>query len=301
MKKIKTLALLMAGMICLVACENPGVYNNPTAATLPIEKKYQGNGSYAVDTTSFASRDNTIGKLLVAYPAGLTSTSEKWPLVMTCNPSNTSGEDMLPIMRHLASWGFVVVGNMDKQTGTGRTMSITLDELLAIIEVPGNMFHQKIDTTRIALMGFSQGAYGAVRAATKFDNSRRYRTVYLCSCPRPELGQGMGWDTCTFADFRVPVLMLAGCGKADATAISPLSDMQSNYALMPEGVPCAMGRRVGKDHDKMGGEGDPYMTAWFCHWLLGDTVAARAFCGPDAELLHNERWVDTEIKNMTTE
>ena len=109
----------------------------------------------------------------------------------------------------------------------------------------------------------------------------------------------MGWGGgYTFADFSVPVLMLSGAGFIDANSISPLDKMQANYEALPDGVPCAMARRKGKDHDKMGGEGDPYMTAWFCHWLLGDTEAAKAFCGTGAEMLQNERWIDAQIKNM---
>lgn len=57
-------------------------------------------------------------------------------------------------------------------------------------------------------------------------------------------------------------------------------------------------RRSGKDHEQMGGEGDPYMTAWFEYWLKNDHEAGKAFIGEEAELLHNDRWQDVRIKNF---
>lgn len=300
MKKYRTLAAMMAGLIFLAACnKNVNVYNKPTTAIMPIEKMYQGNGSYAVSTVEFASQNDTIGKLVVAYPDALATGSEKWPLVMTCNPSNTTGEFMMPVMSHLASWGFVVVGNMDKQTGTGRTMSITLDEFIAFGENPGNMFYNKIDTSRIGLMGFSQGAFGSLMAITKYENGSRYKVVYLGSCPQTILGHNMGWGDMDYSQLHTPMLHLIGDGFFDRNTICPPDTLAMIFDhLLPSDLPAATGRRIGKDHDKIAGEGDPYMTAWFCHWLLDDPEAAKAFCGPDAELLHNERWKNAQAKNM---
>ena len=48
----------------------------------------------------------------------------------------------------------------------------------------------------------------------------------------------------------------------------------------------------------MGGEGDPYMTAWFEYWLKNDQEAGKVFLGEDAELLKNDRWQDVRIKNF---
>ena len=300
MKKINTLTLLMVATLCLVACDRDvNVYNNSTKAIMPIENMYQGNGSYEVSTTEFASLNDTIGKLVIAYPTALISSPEKWPLVMTCNPSNTTGEFMMPVMSHLASWGFVVVGNMDKQTGTGHTMSITLDEFIALGETPGNQFYNKIDTSRIGLMGFSQGAFGSLMAITKYANGNRYKVLYLCSCPQPLLGHNMGWGDIDYNQVHTPMLHLIGDGFFDRNTICPPDTLTMIYdQLLPSDLPAATGRRIGKDHDKIAGEGDPYMTAWFCHWLLGDPEAAKAFCGPHPELLHNERWKKAQVKNM---
>lgn len=300
MKTNKTFALLIAGMICLTACgREVNVYNKPTAAILPIEKKYQNNGANEVSTVEFASQNDTIEKLVVAYPTTLMSSSERWPLVMTCNPSNTTGEFMMPVMKHLASWGFIVVGNMDKQTGTGHTMSITLDQFIALGETHGNLFYNKIDTARIGLMGFSQGAFGSLMAITKYANGNRYKALYLGSCPQPLLGHNMGWGDINYSQLHTPMLHLIGNGFIDRKTICPPDTLSMIFdQLLPSDLPAATGRRINKDHDKIAGEGDPYMTAWFCHWLLGDPEAAKAFCGPNAELLHNERWNQTQVRNM---
>jgi hypothetical protein len=47
------------------------------------------------------------------------------------NASDLSAPRYEPFFAHLASWGFVVIGNEDRQTGTGESSSEMLDVLLA--------------------------------------------------------------------------------------------------------------------------------------------------------------------------
>ena len=66
MKKTTMILGSVAILLLAACCSKTDVYNNPTTATLPVEKKYQGNGVYEVSTTEFASPNDTIGKLVIA-------------------------------------------------------------------------------------------------------------------------------------------------------------------------------------------------------------------------------------------
>ena len=55
-----------------------------------------------------------------------------------------------------------------------------------------------------------------------------------------------------------------------------------------------MARRTGADHGDMLTFADGYMTAWFMWKLQGDTDAAGAFIGEQAELLANPLYQDQQ-------
>jgi pimeloyl-ACP methyl ester carboxylesterase len=232
------------------------------------------------------------------YPESLETTDAKWPVVNVGNPSNTDADGMMEMLRHLASWGYIVIDNMDKQTGTGASVSKTLDEFLAISGQDGNLFHGKVDTGKIAIAGYSQGACAVALAATQYPNAGLYKAIYLCSCPQPQLGVNFKWGEYHFADFKAPVLTFAGTGDWDSKIIAPFEVFTQTFDEISDGVPAVQARRTGKDHEQMGGEGDPYMTAWFEYWLKDDREAGKVFLGEDAELLSNARWQDVRIKNF---
>ena len=60
-------------------------------------------------------------------------------------------------------------------------------------------------------------------------------------------------------------------------------------------APKAMARRIGAEHGETLYSADGYVTAWFMWLLKGDTQAAKAFLGPDAELLRNALYQDQQI------
>jgi hypothetical protein len=297
MRRLFFFAAIALMTSCHSKAQNTGFYKN-VETTAVLESKFLASGPETVKVAEFPSDDATIGKIVVVYPESLETTDAKWPVVNIGNPSNTDANGMMDLLRHLASWGYIVIDNMDKQTGTGASVSKTLDEFLAISGQEGNLFHGKVDTDKIAIAGYSQGACAVALAATQYSNSGMYKAVYLCSCPQPQLGINFKWGEYHFADFKAPVLSFAGTGEWDSKIIAPFEVFTKTFDEIPEDIPAVQARRSGKDHEQMGGEGDPYMTAWFEYWLKNDQEAGKVFIGEDAELLHNDRWQDVRIKNF---
>ena len=259
--------LLLIVSFTTVNCQDSkkaGFYKGDIYTSLPIESKYKQNGGEEVARAEYDSDNATIGKIVVVYPQSLLKSVQALPLVNIGNASNTTAYDLMEAMEHLASWGFVGIGNMDKQTGTGSSMSQTLDAFLALAAQQDNQFHDRIDTTKIAIAGYSQGAFGAVMAATAYPNSRAYKAVYLCSCPQKQIGTNFKWGASDFSKICAPLLMVAGTGDWDSKIISPEEAFQANFDETTGDFPVVAARHTSKDHEEMGGEGDPYMTAWFC-------------------------------------
>ena len=108
-----------------------GYYTN-FKSDAPLEMKYSQLGSFETAYTEFPSDNASIGKVRVWYPKALENGEKIWPMIMVVNASGTPAASYEPFFPRLASWGFVVVGNEDGQTGTGETASLTLDYMLHI-------------------------------------------------------------------------------------------------------------------------------------------------------------------------
>ena len=303
LKRIFLCMLCLALLLICFSCQNTnngGFYKGEINTKMPIETKYKKMGSEQVAKVEFNCKNPTIGKIVAVYPHSILRSDHAFPLVNIGNASNTTAYDIIEAMEHLASWGYVVIGNMDKQTGSGSSISQTLDEFLYLAAQHDNLFYGKIDTTKIAIAGYSQGAYGAVMASTAYANSYLYKAVYLCSCPQKQIGINFKWGTTDFSKITAPLLMLAGTGGWDSNIISPEGAFQANFDETTGNFPVLSARHVSKDHEEMGGEGDAYMTAWFSYFLKGDSVAGKAFVGNDAEILKNtDRWINIKRKGLT--
>ena len=208
-----------------------------------------------------------------------------------------------PYFKRLASWGFIVAGNEDRQAGSGESTSLTLDYILKLNGKSDSVFYKKISQTNIGIIGFSQGGAGAIRAATEFENSNRYKTIFTGSAAYPFLAKNMGWEY-DASKIAIPYFMTAGTGSSDDSGVEdiyqkfggvcPLEALKDIYNTMSQDVTKIRARATGAEHEDMLKRPDGYMTAWMCWQLQGDTEAAKAFTGDSAEIMRNTNWQDVE-------
>ena len=267
-----------------------------------LEKKYAGPGSYDVSNTVIKSDDDTIKNIRIWYPTELDNTAEKYPFIIVTNASNTAALNYEPYFERLASWGFIVVGNDDRQAGTGISTSLTLDYMLEQNQNSKSLFYEKIDTRNIGIVGYSQGGAGAVRAVTEYGNSGLYKTIFTGSAAHSYIAQM--WGGYDASKVSIPWFMTAATGTSDDTGakdaatewagVAPLSSLAENYNAMSDNVFKLRARVVGAEHEDMQESTDGYMTAWMLYQLQGDEEAGTALTGENAEILSNPNWQDIE-------
>ena len=268
-----------------------------------LEQKYAGLGSYEVANADYEADDKKIGKYRVWYPKELESTRQEYPLIVITNASNVAAMNYEPYFQRLASWGFIVAGNEDRQAGSGESTSRTLDFVLELNDQSDSVFYKKISQTNIGIIGFSQGGAGAIRAATEFENSNRYKTIFTGSAAYPFLAKNMGWEY-DASKISIPYFMTAGTGRSDDSGVEdidqefggvcPLEALKDIYKAMSQDVTKIRARATGAEHEDMLKRPDGYMTAWMCWQLQGDPEAAKAFIGDHAEIMQNVNWQDKE-------
>ena len=216
------------------------------------------------------------------------------PLIIVVNSSNDTTSVHYNLNFHLASHGYIVIGNEDKAAGSGETTSKMLNYILDLSKDKSNILYNKIDILKIGITGGLQGRAGCIRAVTEFENEKYYKALVIISTPRFEIGI---WCK----KINIPWFQITSTGFADSNVINPicpLSSLKENYEKLKEGVPCCYARRKNVDHTDMLVYGDGYILAWFCFQLLGDASASRAFIGNNSEILNNDNWQDINIKNI---
>ena len=124
-----------------------GYFNN-VINYKPIEKKYTIKGNYSVSYFEQNSTDKSIKKFEIWYPSELAMNStnnRKYPLVIMANGTGIKASKYKAIFDHLASWGFIVIGNEDERSGSGDSSSASLDYMLSLNLSKDSQFFDKID------------------------------------------------------------------------------------------------------------------------------------------------------------
>lgn len=305
--------LSVAGAVRDWSQEEPSVaadYYQQTPVCGTIEAEYTAMGDYEVSYAEYPALDVLIKQYKVWYPSALEEESQEWPIVVMANGTGVPASRYEPIFQHLASWGFVVIGNEQQASWQGDGSEGALELLIRLNEDPESAFYQKLDLECVGAAGHSQGAIGAINGVTSQPNGWRYKALYTASTPSSRYAMTLNWNY-DVSKIQIPYFMAAGTGLLDAgeeglpevvedtqeISISPLWSQEENYSLIPNTTPKLRARRTGADHAEMLPWGDGYMTAWFMYWLQGDQEAGEAFVGEGAEILSNPCWQDLE-KNI---
>jgi dienelactone hydrolase len=234
-----------------------------------VEATYAATGPYTVTTTS------TTG-YKIYYPRDMDGNH---PIVTWGNGTGAPTFTYNALLKHLASWGFVVIASDSTMTQSGEEMVGGIDYLIQENSRSGSIFYQMLDTERIGTTGHSQGGGGAINAAT---DSR-----VTCTAPlAPSPGQ--------ITQVKCPIFLVAGSADMIVSAT-----LVRSMSYGPATAPTIFGIIQGAGHMSFSGNGGQargYVTAWFRYYLQEDQVAQQAFV-PNGELFTNSNW-DVEEKNF---
>lgn len=260
-------------------------YNSKTYPC-PVEQKYHENGPYQVTVHS-------IDDIHVFVPD--TIHNAPLPTVVMVNGTGLKALHYRPVFEHLASWGFVVIGNDDSNAWNDRSALVSLDKAIFQNSIVSSPLYQRIDLDRIGVVGHSQGAMGAINAATEDD---RFKVLYAASCPQKSLAKKLDWSY-SMKTISIPTMLVAGTEWIDRH-ISPLESLLHLAEELPDTTPMLLGRLKGIEHRFVLHEGDAYMTSWLRCFLADDVDAAAALTNNNSEIFNNPRWQDVNTHICTT-
>ena len=257
-----------------------------------IEAKYLAAGEREVVCIEGAFQEGTPeewGNYVIYYPKDMENGTEKDPVVISINGTGVGASRYTALLNHLASWGFIVLGNEDPETYTGLSADATLSVLLEKSNEPGSVFYKKVDTDCIGVFGHSQGGVAVFNAISAQPHSVFYRCAVALSPSDEENSakQGRPYDASKAA---VPIMVLAG---TEYDAVS-LENMKLMFRTIK--APRVFARKTGMGHSQMLYSADGYVTAWFMWHLRNDITASAAFTGTDPEIADNALYQDQMIE-----
>ena len=261
-----------------------------SAATFPLESQFAAPGSWAVSTGSITDAGGTSYSLY--YPTNLGSGGVTHPIVSWGNGTNAMPSQYSGLLTQLASWGFVVVASNSTATGSGTQITAAANAMVAANGNPSSPFYQKLNTTKVAAVGHSQGAGGSTRAVIA--NPGLFTTLVTNALPaKVWVSAGQEYNT---ANLTRPTFFTGGA--TDWLIASP-STTTGYYNAKPGAAAVAVLKGAG--HNNIQGTGGGYLgyvTAWLLYQLQGNTTARQVFVGTP-ELLSNTNWQNQAVKSLT--
>ena len=294
-------ALLLAMLTGITAC-GPGT-------GYPVQAAYTPPGPYATTTGTVKDATGTVIYDLF-YPSSYAALGFKSPIVTWGNGTLGTPGRVSTLLRHFASYGFTVIASTSGWTGSGIQIDAAAHYLVAQDGAAGSVFHGNLDVNEVAAVGHSQGAGGAVRAAT--NDPALITTVLTFSLPNtfwagPNPGCPVRADCLADpAALTQPVFFISTHGPFDAVIASPATERAFYNSTTVHAALGIIRKSDGKkaDHNSVANTADGgnpggelgYATAWLEYQLRGDATAAGAFSGTHPELVSNTNWPGSAAK-----
>ena len=232
-------------------------------------------------------------KYYIYYPEELKNSDKKYPVVVILNGTGVLPKKYKALFKHLASWGFVVIGNHDGSTGFGRSADETIDLIISENDNSNSIFYGKLDLDNIGITGHSRGGAGVFTATSIMEHKDKYKTAVALSPTHEETAHQFGWKY-DLTKINIPTLMIAGTiGDFETQSVIPIEKMIEMYNKIQS--PKVILRRIGAEHGQMLYSADGYVTAWFMWQLQGDEEAGKAFIGDNPEIKNNELYQDIQL------
>jgi pimeloyl-ACP methyl ester carboxylesterase len=269
----------------------------------PVQAAFTPPGPYATTTGTVTDSTGTVIYDLF-YPSNYAALGFKSPIVTWGNGTDSAPGKYSTFLSHLASYGFTVIASTLPNTGSGHEIDAAAHYLVAQDSAAGSVFQSHLNVNEVAAVGHSQGATGAVRAAT--NDPALIKAVLTFSLPNP-IWAAPNPDCPTAADCMAdpaaltqPVFFVSTHGFWDSIIASPATE--TSFFLSTT-VHAALGIILASDgkpadhasiQDTADG-GNPggflgYATAWLEYHLRGNATAAGAFTGAHPELVSNTNW-----------
>ena len=305
LKIIGTILLVIAiiiGIFLIWLSKRPAVADDYTSKIKTggaIETKYLAMGSHEVSYLEQPVMQD-FKKYEIYYPKDIVNGKAKYPVVIYSNGTGIKASKYPTVLKHLASWGFIVMATEEENSWNGFSSEMCLRSIIKYNETESiegwelNPFYNHVDLDNIGVSGHSQGGVGVINAASENKHGNMIKAIFAASPTNMTLAEALQWDYDP-RQLSVPVFLVSSTGNTDENLVVSGEQLKEIYTYVPDNVTKVMARRINMEHGDMLSVADGYMTAWFMWLLKGDEEASKAFIGNNAEITKNALYQDQLI------
>lgn len=261
----------------------------------PSVTDFAGPGPYMGVTMSGSGPG---GGYTVYHPEELAPGGAKNPIVgwMSGGSTNPSAYPLLP---HLATHGFVVVASnttpgIGEEVALGQEIIAGIDWAIAENARPDSPFFEKLDTTKLASMGYSMGSLATFTIA---NDPRLTTTIHI---------SGGNMVTERVENLHAPAAFFCGIpGDANCNILSDACDIAAANcdtdfaaATTPVFYGNFPGGHLGILSEPNQGAIHTEVTAWLRWQLMLDATIAPRFVGDQCSVCKDSRWQKVQQKNL---
>jgi hypothetical protein len=230
------------------------------------------------------------GNYMLYVPQGEPPAGAKWPIVAWMSGGGTTAA-LYGLLPHLASHGFFVIASntipsIGDEVNLGKELVAALDWAIAEAGRAGGPYAQKLDTARVAAMGYSMGSLATFTMAA---DPRLTTTVHI---------SGGNMVPERIANLRAPAAFICGipgsasCGLLDSTCDIAAANCDTDfagattpvfYANFPSGH---LGILSAPSDVRIGG----MATAWLRYQLMADASLRAKFVGSNCTYCKDSYW-----------
>jgi hypothetical protein len=257
----------------------------PTTGTFPPVTDLIANGPYSAVTINASGPNN---EYTIYHPSELAPNGVKNPFV-TWGNGMTTVPSMYTLLPHLATHGFVIIASNNSSV-TPEEMRAGIDWLFAENDRSGSVFYQKLDTSKVASMGYSLGSDCTFKIG---DDPRLTTTVHI---------SGGAFDKADTAKLKNPAIFLCGGLGGDGYITGDVARTNCDSDFEVATVPVFYGNF---DDGHLGILMSPYMemireavTGWLRWRLMADESLKSMFVGSDCGLCQDPNW-EVRQKDLT--
>ena len=241
-----------------------------------------GPDTATVGTYKDLNKFKTAGDIVV-YPKSLETAEEGtvYPVIAWANGTGCITSLYYKLFEILADNGYIVVADTNVMTGDGKSLSASIDYILAKNADPNSIFYGHVDADNIGASGHSQGGKAAVVAASK--DSRIKCIVSIAGASTAKEASGV---TCPafYISGSADLIVLASMWVKPSYKASNGPAAYACLKMAPHTTCMFVPDRIGT-----------YAVQWFNLFLKGDTDALAVFV-PGGQLSCDSHWKDVTSK-----
>ena len=164
--------LLLSVTFLLSSCAVPDNFETSVKTQGAIERIYLARGKYAVGYFESATKEAKCGKFEVYYPTN--APGMRFPVIVIANGTGVKASAYSVVLKHYASWGFIIIGNEQENSWSGDGAEASLCYILKSNNLRSSSLYNKVDTRHIGIVGHSQGGVAVFNAVTKQPHASRF-------------------------------------------------------------------------------------------------------------------------------